>query len=297
MNSAAEAALLDLYENLRGVYVGSGHKYVGGSVFLGLLAMGSKTRRMRVLLDAAVSASALGSSGSELVALGLADHAGADHRITLSAKGIWEAEQSRSILDSAGLLAYIDEKWFNCFAESKSAPTDKEKLILFTLLAARAFSPETGVKLSRKQTHRAWIELVLSASDFLRSYDIIGDIGAEEALRPGSAGTGPPPVVKFFRHTDDLPKKTDGIFIAKQLNYYLDLDSEGVIDKGRLAHLFGVLLEEKADFTTAEAFGSFCRDRAYDIAVQVLPPNAPTFASLEFDRLVDSALRESVLKA
>lgn len=297
MDSATEAALQDLYENLRGVYVGSGHKYVGGSVFLGLLAMGSKTRRMRVLLDAAVSASALGSSGSELVVLGLADHAGADHRITLSAKGIWEAEQSKSILDTAGLLTYIDEKWFNCFAESKSALTDKEKLILFTLLAARAFSAETGVRLSRKQTHRAWVELVLSASDFLRSYDIIGDIGTEEALRPASAGTGPPPVVKFFRHTDDLPKKTDGIYIAKQLNYYLDLESDGAIDKGRLARLFGLILEEKADFTTAEALGSFCRDRAYDIAVQVLPPNAPNFASLEFDQLLESSLRESVLKA
>jgi len=297
MDAGIEAALLDLYENLRGVYVGSSHQYVGDSVFLGLMAMGSKTRRMRVLLDASVNASALGSPGSELVALGFADYAGADNRITLSAKGIWEAEQSKSILDSAGLLAYIDEKWFNCFAESKSAPNDKEKLILFTLLAARAFSAETGVKLSRKQTHRAWIELVLSASDFLKSHSIIKDFGIEEALRPASVGTGLTPVVKFFRYSEYLPKKTDGIFIAKQLNYYLDLDSEVAIDKGKLAYLFGLILEEKADFTTAEALGSYCRDRAYDIAVQVLPPNAPTFASLEFDRLVESALRELVLKA
>src|SRR5665811_979925 len=85
----------------------------------------------------------------------------------------------------------------------------------------------------------------------------IKDFGIEEALRPASVGTGLTPVVKFFRYSEYLPKKTDGIFIAKQLNYYLDLDSEVAIDKGKLAYLFGLILEEKADFTTAEALGSY----------------------------------------
>lgn len=293
---AIAAAVQSLYENLRSVYISTGHDDVGGSVFLGLMAMGSKSRRMRVLLDASVPAGALGSAGADLVAAELADYASADKRITLSAKGIWAAEQTRDTLDPARLLDFIDQKWFDCFAESRSLPNDKEKLVIFTLLAGRAFSVGTAVDLSNKRVHVPWTDLTLSAEEFLRDYGIITDSRVTEALRSEGTGTSLPPVVKFYRYTEYLPKKTEGIYVAKgNNNFYLDIDTQGVVDPAKLTYLFKLVLDDQADLAFAEAIADFCRDRAYDIAVRVIPQTEPNFASLEHDRLMKSALRNLVL--
>lgn len=291
-----DAALQSLYENLRSVYISAGHDDPGGSVFLGLMAMGSKSRRMRVLLDAAVTARALGSAGADLVSAGLADYASADKRITLSSRGIWEAEQARGTLDSARLLTFIDDKWFDLFSESKSLPTDKEKLVLFTLLAGRAFSAGTAVDLSSKRAHGPWTELTLASEAFLRDRGIIKDDRVTEALRSEGAGAALPPVVKFYRYTENLPKKTEGLYAAKGNNkYYLDLDTDGAVDSSKITYLFKLVLGDQADFTLAEAITDYCRDKAYDIAIQVFPQSEPKFTSLDYDRLIEKALRDLVL--
>ena len=295
MEDAPQRALLGLYDNLRGVYVGLGHKYVSNSVYLGLMALGSKTRRMRVLLDAALPTSALNGVDAQLVSLGLAEYAGADGRITLSSRGIWEAERAKEILDVPGLLDYIDAKWFNCFADTNAAPSDKEKVILFTLLSARSFSAGTGVQLGRKHTHEAWTDLVLAVSSHLAAQRVIQDTNAAEALRSLSIGAGLQPIVKFFRYSEYLPKKTDGVFVAKQLNYYLDLAVEDTLDAKKLSNLFRLVLSDRVDFTGIDTLVDFCRGRAYDIAVRVLPPSAHSYATLEFDRLVETAIRKAVL--
>lgn len=289
-------AVQSLYENLRSVYISAGHDDPGGSVFLGLMAMGSKSRRMRVLLDAAVPAQALGSAGADLVAAGLADYASADKRITLSSMGIWEAEQSKGTLDAPRLLAFIDEKWFDLFAESKSLPTDKEKLVLFTMLAGRAYSAGTAVDLSSKRAHKPWTELTLASEAFLRDRGIIEDGRVTEALRNEGAGAALPPVVKFYRYTENLPKKTEALYAAKGNNkYYLDLYADGAIEPAKISYLFRLVLGDQADFTLAEAVTDYCRDRAYDIAIRVYPQSEPNFASLDYDRLIERAMRDLVL--
>jgi hypothetical protein len=297
VDPSMDAAIQSLYENLRSVYISAGHDAPNQSVFLGLMAMGSKSRRMRVLLDAAVPARALGSAGADLVAAGLADYASADKRITLSSLGIWEAEQARDTLDSDRLLAFIDEKWFDLFAESKSLPTDKEKLVLFTLLAGRTFSAGTAVDLSHKRAHGPWTAMTLASEAFLRDRGIIKDDHVTEALRNEGTGAALPPVVKFYRYTENLPKKTEGLYAAKGNNkYYLDLEPDAAVAQVQVSYLFKLVLGDQADFTLAEAITDFCRDRAYDIAIRVFPQSEPNFASLDYDRLIETALRNLVLE-
>ena len=259
--------------------------------------MRSKTRRMRVLLDASVEPSALGAVTRELIDQGLAIRAGADRRVTLSARGIWTAEQAKGILTVDGLLSYIDDKWLSCFDESSVPLSDKERLVLFALLAARGFSPEAGVNTNRRETFEAWIELLLSASAFLQGRGVIGDIGLKQALSSSGAAAGLPPLGKFFRYTENLPPKTDGIYVAKGNVYSLDVATARGVERAKLVFLFRLVFGDDADLGMVGEIHEFCRDRAYDIAVKVLPPGGPSYASQDIDRLMDGAIRECMLGA
>jgi hypothetical protein len=295
MEANEAAALLSMYDNLRSAYVAQKQKLVQGSVFLGLMAMGSKNKRMRVLLDAAVPASALGSVANELTRRGLAERAAADGRLTLSSRGIWEAEQAKGVLDSDALLAYIDEKWFRCFDDIQAAVTDKEKLLLFVLLSARAFSSSTGVSLQNTKAFEAWTDTVVSASRFLIASGLTGDTGAEAVLRADGVRASLQPLVKFFRYSEYLPKKTEGIFVAKNLNYFLDLESDGRVERSKLSYLFGLVLADKVDLGMADRVHEYCRERAYELAAKVRPAGSPSFASSQLDQLVEAALRSLAL--
>jgi len=297
MDEPLQEALLGLYQNLKGAFVGGSHRYVRGSIYLGLMEMRSKTRRMRVLLDASLGGNALGSLGGELVGQGLAVYAGADRRITLSAKGIRTAEQIKGVLDLDGLLSYMDNKWLSLFDEVGGAPNDKERLVLFALLAARSFSPETGANMTRKETFGAWTELLISSSAFLKERGFSQELELTAILSTSNVGPGLHPLRNFFRYTENLPRKTDGIYVASANVYYLGLLADGAIDKTKLAFLFRLVLEDRADFAMIGEIGDFCRDRAYDTAVKVLPLGHQSFASQEIDRLIVDALRECVLGA
>jgi len=296
MEANEGAALLSMYDNLRSAYVAQKQKLVQGSVFLGLMAMGSKNKRMRVLLDAAVPASALGSVANELSRRGLAERAAADGRLTLSSRGIWEAEQTKGVLDPSALLAYIDEKWFRCFDDIQAAVTDKEKILLFVLLSARGFSSSTGVNLHITKAFEAWTDTVVSTSRFLFANGLTGDTGAEAELRTDGARGGLQPLVNFFRHSMYLPKKTEGIFVARNMNYFLDLESESRVEQSKLSYLFGLVLGGKADLAMADQVHAYCRERAYELAAKVRPAGSPSFASSQFDQLIEAALRSLALK-
>jgi|GEM_PF-5305684 len=297
MEANDTAALLSMYDNLRSAFVGQEQKCIQGSIFLGLMAMGSKNRRMRVLLDGAVPVTALGAVSSELVRRGLAEQAAADGRLTLSSRGIWEAERVKGILDSDALLAYIDEKWFGCFHDIQSAVTDKEKLLLFALLSARAFSQPTGVNLHNTRAFEAWTEAVASASRFLGANALVADTGAEEMLHADGSRVSLQPLMKFFRYSEHLSKKTEGIFVAKNLNYFLDLEASDRLDEATVSYLFGLVLADKADFEMAARVFGHCRQRAYELAAKVRPAGSPSFATAKIDNLMENALRSVVLRA
>ena len=296
MEASETAALLGMYDNLRSSFTSQKQRLVHKSILLGLVAMGSKNKRMRVLLDAAVRSAALGSLSSELMRRGLVEQASLDGRIALSARGIWEAEQIRGILDLEVLLEYVDEKWFRCFVDIQDPVTDKERLLLFVLLSARAFSADTGVNLQSKVVFRAWTDSVVAAARFLIDHGVTGDAGAEAELLAGGARAGLQPLLGFWRYSADLPKKTEGIFVAKSLNYFLNLDATGKIEEATLAWLFALVLGDRVDFELADVVYRHCRERAYELAAKVRPAGSAGFATFEVDQTMEAALRRCALR-
>ncbi len=212
----------------------------------------------------------------------------------MSARGIWESENIGSKLDLTVLIDFIESKWFNCFVAANTSPNDKEKLILFTLLVARAYSEGTSVNLSKDKTHSAWRDLLVNTSDFLTSNSIISDVGVHEMFE-SSDGTYLRPLMKFFRYSEYLPKKTGGTFIAKSLKYYLDLYKNTCIDSNSLTHLFGLVLKGHISYELTSKVADLCRTLAYDVSARVYEPGETSFASFEYDSIIENSLRDLAL--
>ena len=244
MDEPLQDALLGLYQNLRGAFVGGRHKYVRGSIYFGPCGDAFQDPTHAGLARCVTRRQRSGKPRPRTGRRGLAVYAGADRRITLSAKGIRTAEQIKGVLELDGLLSYVDNKWLSLFDEVGGTLSDKERLVLFALLAARSFSPATGANMTRKDTFGAWTELLISSSAFLKERGFSQDLELVTALSTSNAGPGLHPLRNFFRYTENLPPKTDGIYLAKGNVYYLDLLRDGTIDKTKLTFLFKLVLAE-----------------------------------------------------
>jgi len=292
--------LLNLYENLKNTYKRSQSGKIEDSVYFALLNLGSQTRRMRLLLDAAIPAISLKHGLLEkLIKLNYVEYIDRKMKITLTSIGIWEAEKRLNIINSEQLTNFIEKKWFNCFADFKQPLSEKEKIILLTTLAIRAFSKDSAVDLKNEKFHTGWADAVSLACEFLYENKITSDKKIKDILLPNTQKKmSLHPVIHFFRYSEYLPKKTNGIYIAKgNNNYYLDIYRESRINIDNLVFLFDIIFQDKKNYILMDKVYEFCQKSSYDISVKVFPLRKHIFSTPDYDDLIRKALRELIVSS
>lgn len=221
-------------------------------------------------------------------------------RYTITARGIWEVERSEHLLDDAKLVRYIDQKNFALF--TKARLTEKEKVIVFSLIAVRAFSVRSCVDLHRDDaTMEAWRRIIETAYKTLRGLGIVRNLSEAELLR--AKGTERP-LSHLIRHTDALPRKTKGIFRAPgKQRYYLDLYDGTTVPMDRLAFMFRLVFEGELDLEGMESVLEVCRSVAYDEAIHVfdypedvIGVSEHLFSKPMYDDVVRDALHRSLVQ-
>ena len=219
---------------------------------------------------------------------------------TITAKGIWEVERSEHLLDSAKLVDYIDRKNFALFAKARL--TEKEKVIVFSFIAVRAFSERSCVDLHRDDaTMEAWRRIIEKAYQALRGLGVVRTLSEADLLR--AKGTERP-VSHLIRHTDALPRKTKGIFKAPgKQRYYLDLYDGATVPIDRLAFMFRLVFEGELDLEGMENVLEVCRSVAYDEAIHVFDypedvsgASEHLFSKPVYDDVVRESLRRSLVQ-
>lgn len=291
--------LEDLYDNLRAAYIRTEPQKKPKSIYLALLSMASKTRRMRILLDASAPIGAAKANDLEqLLQSNYIEHIEQGSKVTLTSKGIWAIETEKGIIDQESLLEFIDSKWFDCFAETRRTLTDKEKVLLFTTLAARAFSVDSAVNLNDEKTYSGWHNAIKLSYEFLGANNIIKSIDKEAILQStADKKTSLQPLLHFFRYSENLPKITGGVFVAKNLNYFLDLYKDKTIQQEKLVYLFKLVFSQGIDYKLMKTINDFCIKFSYDISPKVYTLQKHIFAASKFDDFVEDALREFTLNS
>lgn len=149
-----------------------------------------------------------------------------DHlnKYTLTAFGIWDYESKIMGKTNDTILEIIDKKYFDTFG--KNIPlNDREIVVLFLLITLRSFSKKSFIHLKINDS------LLNNLQELIEScYEILLEMKEVNTSDIGIFGKkgNEHPVSNLLRHTDQLPKKTKGIYstLGNDQKYYLNLYNE-----------------------------------------------------------------------
>jgi len=143
----------------------------------------------------------------------------------ITGKGVWRVETDKSVISEGGLIKTLDEKYFYHCAEAETPLSEKHQIIIFSMLAARAFSIESCVDLKMSDSALdAWGDIVCKSYALLKKLGAVVDL--TEDMLFGMKGNEHK-VSNVFRHTDGLPKQTMLFFTAPgKQRYFLNLYNE-----------------------------------------------------------------------
>lgn len=292
MRSESLRALRRFYTDLRDRLLLE-KKFRGESVLLSCLQV-KKNVRYRLLSDASIDKFGVASRElQDLLAGGFIRESAEMSRYSITAKGIWEIETEEGILSQRRLVDYLDLKNFDLFSK-KSRLTSKEKVIVLSLLAARAFSESSCVDLKKDDaTMNGWGRVIEKAYELLRALGLISNLEREKLLKTEG---NEHPVSHLIRHTDALPRKTKGLYTAPgKQRYYLDLSDEREIPMDKVAFMFRLVFEGHLDLDGMDRVLKFCNKVAYDDAILVFELASHIFSNPSFDEVVKEGLRLSMV--
>jgi hypothetical protein len=208
---------------------------------------------------------------------------------TITAKGIWHIENKKGLMTNEKLIQSIDNKFFKLFRLSEKALTDKEKVILFSMIAARSFSEESSVDLKRDRAALdAWKNITDRSFMLLKNLGITTKLNENELYgKPGNELE----VSSLFRHTDALPKKSKGIFtsIGNQ-KYFLNLSKEFIISEENLSYLFKQIIGDKINPKVIDEIYNFCCEIARNKNIFIFDIKKHKFSKPEYDQIIKNVL-------
>ena len=264
-------------------------KLVEGSALITLMLM-SENKRRAILLKSALDSSPLKEPLTRRLCEERLVREVAVGKYAITAYGIQRAE-------SMDILGFIDKHDFDIFNFERGLK-DKEKIILFSLIAGRAFAVTATANMrdGDPATIKGWREVLEKSHEFLLKRGVVKLAQAD--LFPQK--TSDDPVAALFRNTEFLSGKTNEIYkAAGEKQYYLAILNNNRIDPGKLAQVFNAIfgdkiMEYRGDIST------FCRDafRAHCTAIHRLalsfnPQNVPTDHT--HTTMIDEAIEKAIL--
>ncbi len=211
----------------------------------------------------------------------------------LTAKGIWEYENSKGTISKESLLEYLDEKYFKTFKSREKKITDKQKVILLTMIAARTFSRDSLMDLKMVDSALdAWKDIATQAYDLLLVMGFIKDMKKEDLFYKKEIKGNEKEISHLFRHCDEIPKITKGVFkaIGKQ-KYFLDLYKNNKINVEDLKFIFKkIIIDKKLTIPEVDKITEFCNRIATEKNVFIFDIKNHIFHNPKYDYLIRDAL-------
>lgn len=288
-----------MYCKLKETYFRESRGNLTKALYFVLLDLQSTNKRMRMLIPSAIPAEVIPRENLESMLQKLqVQYIDSKKNIVLTSLGIWFVENELKCISHEKLLHFIEQKWFDCFKHMNQALTEKEKVLLLSTLAVRTFSATSAVDLNKDERfHLSWRDAVEKVASFLIENTIITDKDVSRELFGGQGQkTSLRPVVHCFRYSADIPKKTNGIYIAKNLKYFLNITDENVLNTEKLSYLFELVFERRLDFELMGKTYRFICELAYEKSAEVFTVDQHMYTNPEIDDIIEKTLRKLVLK-
>lgn len=215
----------------------------------------------------------------------------------ITAKGVWDHETSLGLMNEENLLSYINEKFFTGESSSPSAKgnlDDREAVILFAMIAAKAFSEKSTVDLKKNDLVKGkWQEVLERSFDLLHRLEIVKKVNKEDFL----GKTGNEHIVSsIFRHNNYSVQKTHGIYSYKgNCEYFLDIYKNSEFSQENLSYLFWKIFRGTISSNSVDAIIEFCKDISSKESIYLFDVKEHIFSMPTFDSVIKTSLLDSVL--
>lgn len=215
------------------------------------------------------------------------------NKYVITAKGIWEIEKRNKVLTDNKIIEYIDKKMFNLFTTGKTL-SEKEKIIMLSLIAIRAFSEKSSMNLhTDDMTKDTWKNVIEKTYDFLQSMKIIQKMKKEELF--GKKEGNENPISNFIRHSDSLPRKSKNIYtILGKQTYFLNIFSNGIFSNDKLRFLWKLIFEDNLDADQIEKVLTFIKQIAHDDSIMIFSIKDHIFSTPVYDEIIQKELIHSM---
>lgn len=265
-------------------------KIVGDSVLISFLKLNSNNR-FRLLTESALPGYKISKEAlDELVTKRLIRGTDKLGNYVITAEGVWEIESKNNSLDKSKLLEFLDKSFFSVYNASEKPLTEKEKVALFAMIAARAFSKDSSVDLKKTAlTKDTWQAVLNKSLEKLKSLELVSKLETTDLYKNHG---NEHPVSYVFKRINELTKKTRGIYQSPGHQvYYLDIFSDGEITKEKLKHLIKqVLGGQGLSTTTMNELDTFCREVAHKDNIYLFDTDKHLFAKPKYDEILREAL-------
>lgn len=204
----------------------------------------------------------------------------------LTAKGVWLLETKNGLIDNEKLISAIDEKFFSYSADMNKRLTDREKIVIFSFISARAFSKDSVVDLMDDIRVEHWGKIIQESCKILKKLGVV-ETDADDILQQKG---NEHPVSSLMRHIDILPRKTRGIYRALgNRRYYLELYEDSLLSIKKLAYLFWRVLDGKLSLDNRSNILEFCNHIAHSECVYIFDINKHEFSVPSYDNDIKEA--------
>lgn len=276
------------YKELLSNLKSSNKRLISNSILLTFIKLKSNDRNLILNKSALPRHQTKKDEHTQLLQQGLIREAdGKIDQHVITAKGIWEIEKEKKLISDLQVLAFIEREYFT-FVEANKPLSDKEKMVLLSMVLARVFSSDVAMHLTSDSVMDVWRDIFIIAHDFLKENKLVFS-DADHDLSRKEKGNAHPVFYRMVR-LNNLPKSTHNIFkFSEKRKYYLDIDIDSDEGAKKISLILRLVFERVPDFNLFCETLKLSNEIAYTHATKVI--DNTKYLSPKYDKVIEGALK------
>jgi hypothetical protein len=216
-----------------------------------------------------------------------------NRQYVITARGIWNIEKGNNIINETMLLDYFENKKFSISSEKIEDLEYREKVIIFSMIATRAFSKKSWLDVqSQHGLQDYWKEIFDLTCQKLVDLQVITEKNKTELYY---RSVHDPPAVSLLRRVPGIQPRTKFVYQHDtSLHYWLEMPESDDEFASKLAWLFSRIFNEKLTFETLDPIFEFCLEISHEKSIFVFDLSQHKFSSPKYDDLVKEAIIKGI---
>jgi hypothetical protein len=211
----------------------------------------------------------------------------------ITARGIWAVEREKNIINETMLLDYFESKKFSIPVEKIEEFEYREKVIIFSLIAVRAFSKQSWANVSSQDGLQDYWKVIFDmACQKLVDLDVITEKNKTELYY---RSVHDPPAVSLLRRVPGIQPRSKFIYQHdSSLHYWLEMPESADEFISKLAWLLSMIFKDKLTFDNFDTILNFCQEMSHDKSIYVFDLSQHKFSNPKYDELLQQAISKGI---